>query len=98
MPMPLVVEDGTGLANADSYVSLAQADAYHITLGNTGWAGTNELKEQALRRATRYIDFFYYDRWSGVRLNGRDQALQWPRIDAVDIDNEEILEDEVPIE
>lgn len=74
--MELIVEDGTGLTTADSYVSIAVADAYHTAMGNTGWTGTGAAKEIALRRATQYIDTRYTYR--GVRLVS-DQALEWPR-------------------
>ena len=35
--MALIVEDGTGLANAESYVSVADATTYHTNYGNTAW-------------------------------------------------------------
>jgi hypothetical protein len=34
----LTVEDGTGLSNADSYVSVATADAYFTARGNKSWS------------------------------------------------------------
>lgn len=75
--MSLTVEDGTGLAAADAYASVAVADAYHTALGNTAWTGTDAAKEIALRRATQYLDNRYTYR--GTRLNG-SQALEWPRV------------------
>ena len=36
--MSLIVEDGTGLAGAESYVSVTDADTYHDKRGNTAWA------------------------------------------------------------
>lgn len=36
--MALIVEDGTGLNNADAYVSVAYASAYHAALANDEWA------------------------------------------------------------
>jgi hypothetical protein len=73
----IVVEDGTGLSTAESYASVATADAYHTAYGNTGWTGTTGAKEIALRRAAQYIDARYNFR--GVRLTS-DQALEWPRV------------------
>ena len=81
--MTLVVEDGTGLPTAETYVSVADADAYHAAMGNAGWAGADAVKEPALRRAAQYIDTFY--RFRGNRLTDvaappvDAQALQWPR-------------------
>lgn len=76
--MALVVEDGTGLANADSYVSLTDAAAYATARGLT-WTGTDAEKEVALRVATSFIDANYRGRFSGRRLRGYAQALEWPR-------------------
>jgi hypothetical protein len=40
----------------DSLVSVAFADAYHVSLGNQAWEPlTLEAKEAALRRATQYV-------------------------------------------
>lgn len=75
--MALVVEDGTGLPNAEAYVSVADADAYHTAMGNTSWANANmAAKEAALRRATQYLDARYA--FAGSPLT-EVQALAWPR-------------------
>lgn len=42
----LIVEDGTGIANADSYVSVAEADAYHVAFGNDLWAAIDPTKKK----------------------------------------------------
>jgi len=77
--MSLVVESGAGLANADSYVSLADAASFHNGLGNTAWLalGTT-LQEQALRKATTYMRGEYRLRWLGKRMT-ETQSLDWPR-------------------
>lgn len=88
--MSLTVEDGTGRPNADSYVSVDDATAYHAARGNTGWAtaGSSDggqspasfaAQEAALRRATTFIDATYRGRFPGYPLKGRAQALEWPR-------------------
>lgn len=77
--MALVVEDGSGLANAESYIAVADADARHSALGNTAWAGFDTTtKEQLLRQATEYMLQAYRDRWQGYRQT-TTQALDWPR-------------------
>lgn len=43
----------------DSYISLADADAYHTAMGNTGWTGDEAAKEVALRKGTQYIEMTY---------------------------------------
>jgi len=77
--MAIIVENGTGLANAESYASVAAADTYHANRGNTLWATMSVgEKEAALRRATDYMRQAYRLRWKGARLN-ETQALDWPR-------------------
>ena len=49
--MTLIVEDGTGRADADSYASAAQAQAYATQYGLTAAPGSITL-EQALRPDT----------------------------------------------
>lgn len=92
--MALVVEDGTGLATAESYISVADANARHTAFGNTGWTGTDAAKEAALRRATAYMVQTYRARWKGERINST-QALDWPRWGAV-VGNYTVPSDEVP--
>jgi len=80
--MALVVEDGTAKTDAESYVSVADADTYFSNRGNAAWAAlTTEQKEQALRKATDYLVAVYRLRWKGRRVS-QDQALDWPRYDA----------------
>lgn len=77
--MGLIVETGDGLANAESYASVATADAYHQSVGNRSWSGTPEAKEIALRKATKYLDTRF--RFQGTRVLPQTQALMWPRYD-----------------
>jgi hypothetical protein len=80
--MALVVETGAGLPNAESYVSVADFKTYADGRGlDYTVANTDDLVEQALRRATAYVDT-YRNRFSGYRTNRRAQALEWPRIGA----------------
>lgn len=77
--MSLIVEDGTSLDNAESYISVSDADVYHSTRGITIWDNaTPTEKEQALRRATDYMVGEYRILWSGKRAT-ITQALDWPR-------------------
>ncbi len=81
-PADLVVEDGTGLANANSYASLDFANEYHRLRDNVVWTNaTDHNKVGALIRATDYVD----RRWRFVgSLFKATQALAWPRLDAFD--------------
>lgn len=98
--MALIVEDGTGMATADSYASLADASAYAAKQGLTfAITGDDEaLAEQALRRATIWLDGAYRSRFGGLRKLRRDQALEWPRIGVVDNEGVAVSPDTVPPE
>lgn len=78
--MALIVEDGTGLANAESYVSVAEATTYHADRGNAAWAAiaTDTIREQLLRKATNFMSQNYRMRWASFRVTVA-QALDWPR-------------------
>lgn len=95
--MALVVEDGSGKADAESYLSEADADAYNTAhSASTDWSGASTVeKEVALRRATQYLDMEYGARWKGMRSN-EDQALDWPRYDADDRDEVVLDSNEMP--
>jgi hypothetical protein len=76
--MALIVEDGTGLTTAESYVSVDYADAYHLAHHNSEWEGyTFGVKEGSLRYAARFLDGAFI--WIGFVLKV-DQRLGWPRI------------------
>lgn len=77
--MALIVEDGTGKSDAESYVSVADCITYADNRGLTFSSSTTALQEQSLRRATVWIDGEYRNRFTGYRNDGRDQALEWPR-------------------
>lgn len=82
--MALIVTPGS--PSADSYTSLAQAAAYHTAMGNAAWGVDTAAQEPALRRATAWLDGRYKPRWPGIRINGRSQALDWPRSGVTDRD------------
>lgn len=78
--MSLVVEDGTGMATAEAFGSVADAEAYFAAWGTpTGWAtATTAAKETALRKGARALEAWYRARFVGRRKN-ETQALSWPR-------------------
>ena len=96
--MALIVEDGSGLANADSYISVADADTYHLNLGReSSWVDKDdEFKEFSLRRATNYMVQFYRLSWKGNRVLAT-QKLDWPRQGVV-VDSFEIADDDLPVD
>lgn len=78
--MALTVEDGTIVTGADSYCTLAYANAYHYARGNAvTWSDYNDVDlEHALRKATDYMLQKYGNRWMGYRKSS-SQSLDWPR-------------------
>lgn len=74
----LVPEDGTGKANANSFVGLEEADEYHKGgLHSQAWnEASSGTKVAALITATRIIDALV--QWRGYRKTVT-QALGWPR-------------------
>lgn len=80
----MIVEDGTGLINSNSYVDLDFANNYFLTRGNTYWENlTEEQRQFALINGTDYIDSAFD--WNGVKKNYK-QSLRFPREKLVDID------------
>lgn len=76
--MPLIVEDGTGKADAESYLSVTDFVAYCDArgLGHGGHGHNDTNREIALRNATAYVDTI--SRYKGQRLVAA-QALEFPR-------------------
>ena len=101
--MALTVEDGTALANAESYISVADADSHHAARGTeeASWVGLDtEVKEQCLRRATDHMLQTYRGRWKGYLVKPQTQALDWPRYQVYPDDSflYAIASDSVPVE
>lgn len=87
MSITLVVEDGTGLDDANTYVDDADAQAYAATqLGASAFAsatGTDlETVKAALIMATDRLDL---EMWTGLRVDPQVQRLMWPRQAVYDI-------------
>lgn len=95
MATTFVVEDGTGLSTANALMSVAEADQITENYGaSTDWSGaTNAQKENAIRQATRYLNLHYI--WYGYKTE-ITQALQWPRFEMYDEDNNSVDSDVIP--
>lgn len=76
--MAFVAEDGTGLANANSFVTVAGSNAYFVDRANAIWEATDDdVKQSALVRATDYINNRF--RFKGEKFLDA-QALEFPRL------------------
>jgi len=93
----LIVEDGTGLAAANGYVSLVFFRSHHADRGRD--AGSSNIAdaqaEAAIVRATDYIDGRFGSVFRGAREE-KEQGLEWPRIGAFDDDGFQL--DDVPVQ
>jgi hypothetical protein len=75
----LVVEDGTIVAKANSFLTLDEANAIAQDAMDTVWLGATDVnKKVALIKGARYMQAKYRLRWSGARMDAF-QALDWPR-------------------
>lgn len=75
-----VVEDGTGLPNSNSYVSVETANAYFASRNRfADWDGSNADKQGWLVTATDYIEARFGMLFFGSPLT-TTQALSFPRI------------------
>ncbi len=81
LPLTLVLEDGTGLTNSNTYISVTDANTYFSAhLYASDWTGATDdtVRGRALAMATAVID-------RTVEFNGyrksTTQALEWPRLE-----------------
>jgi len=81
----LILEDGTGKPDAETYASVEEANAYHLARGNDVWATiSQERKEQLLRTSADYITYIFGPSFIGIRAVP-GQALAWPRTTLYDL-------------
>ena len=91
--MAFTVEDGTGVTDANAYITILGSEAYWAERGDTVWAALNDSQQQAaIIKATDYIDSRFGPRFKGTKLV-TTQGLMFPRADLYDEDGEEILYD-----
>ena len=76
--MALIVEDGTGMLTANSYISVADFQARNLLRG-AALTGDNGSPEQVLLAAMDYIESQLF---IGYKYT-QEQALLWPRGDVV---------------
>lgn len=74
--MPLIIETGSIVPNADSYVTRAEYITYAASRGVT--VADTEATDVTLRKAAQFIDS-HEANLKGVRVS-RDQSMAFPRI------------------
>lgn len=80
MALTFIAEDGTGLADANSLVTVTYANDYFDLRGNSTWAGlSDEHKKKYLVLATDYVEFRFAQMFISTKLYPDVQALSFPR-------------------
>lgn len=84
--MALIIEDGTGKADATSYITVEEFRAYAVARGDD-LPVSDEDCEALLVQAMDYLEQYTNDvgspgKYKGTKLLAA-QALQWPRVGAV---------------
>jgi len=90
--MTLVIEDGTGIEDAEAYASLDDVTAYWAKRGNdtlaAAWvAAPSDTQSGAILAATAYLDSVYGRFFIGVRKS-QTQGLEWPRVSEIQYDTD----------
>ena len=92
--MALVIEDGSGVAGADSYATRAE----YITYVADYYGGTvadEDASDVFLRAAFSWMKG---QSWKGTKTYGRSQTGAWPRTDVEDCEGYAIDTDAIPVE
>ena len=75
----MTVEDGSIIADANSFVSRDFAAGYHSARDHTDWFElTGQQMDAYLIKAADYMFQQWTDRWKGYRVDV-DQTMDWPR-------------------
>lgn len=87
--------------SSTAYISRDDAETYFADLYGVppaAWsAATTDEKTLALRRATRWLDMTFSDRWKGTRtVVASAQGTDWPRSGVVDLDGYEVSDATTP--
>jgi hypothetical protein len=95
MAATFIVEDGSGVEDANAYLEVDEATQFIENYGNsTDWSSaTGAQKQNAIREATRYLDLHYS--WDGYKVY-EGYILQWPRYEMYDEDGDYVDEDIIP--
>jgi hypothetical protein len=84
--MAMIVETGAGVANANSYTTVAFIQAYFDDRGgNAAWdaLASDTEREHILIKATDYIEKRFSEKWIGDK-NDNTNELSWPRHNVYD--------------
>lgn len=91
--MALIVEDGSGIADANAYADVDFVDDYCASRGIAAWSGDSATKEAAIINATEFLDYSFA--WKG-EIASETQGRRFPRKCLVDRDGRQIPADGIP--
>lgn len=85
----LIVEDGSGISDSNSYCDLDFALEYCVNHGYTAWLDMTEDEQKTyLIKGTSFVDNFY--NWKGYKRTSI-QSLEFPRNGLIDNNKTEVL-------
>lgn len=76
--MAFIVEDGTGLANSNAYVSIAEFQEYWLSRGIDMSQYLELQKQSAIVLSSDHVDIFFGPKLIGYKSTG-EQAMAFPR-------------------
>ena len=85
--MALIIEDGTGVANAQAWSDATACITFATTYYGSSLTGSTAEKEATILRTVNYMNSL---NWKGTLTFGRAQELAWPRTGVTDIGINEI--------
>lgn len=91
--MPLIIEDGSLVENANSYVTLAEVRDYADSRAST-FPADDDAAEAAIIRAADYLETFR-GQYKGELVAPAFQSLQWPRTGVI-YEGYELPDDVIP--
>lgn len=97
MAIQFIPEDGSGIPEANSYLTVDELIDYADILGYDADELSPEYIERRLIRAAIILDSRYRGSFPGRRRNA-DQGLEWPRVNSKYIDGAAIQYDVIPKE
>ena len=89
----IIVEDGSGVTGANSYISYDTFNTYCTTRGHDISSYTESQLSGAIIKGADYLDRAWF--WPGYRTSS-SQAMQWPRTGAYYRDGYYIESTEIP--
>ena len=95
--MALIVETGSCIADANALVTRAELIAYAADFYPDVTVGDDTTTDGAILRASSWLST--YPEWDGSQTCGRGlQGLAWPRTGVTDCNDDQVPDDEVPVE